>query len=116
MQLIAIKPKTASWLGPAGMLFISLLAVPLLALKPPLAGTQRAVLFAPGTGAADAMRRLALLDARLVRRGGAEGIYVARFKAAVPWPRLLRHGVWLSFDPLAMGGCFVSTNNRPIGL
>lgn len=80
-----------------------------LSVRLPMAGTQAALVFAPGTSTIEMLQALARLDARMVRPGGMAGIVVAQFEADASWSALRRAGVWLPLDPVLAGGCAPSS-------
>ncbi len=98
-------------LAPAGMLSIALVLFLLgLNLKLPASGEAVALLFRPGTAAAERLAGISRLDGRLVREGGVEVVDVAVFSRDIGLLDLWKIGVLVSIDPLAARGCgLVST-------
>jgi len=101
------RPSAQAWQAPL-LLLVSLLAIPVLAVSPPPAGGQRALIFAAELPPTERLRRIGALDGRIVREGATARVVIAEFDRAVAWRELLSIGAILSVDPLALGGCFAA--------
>lgn len=87
------------------MLAASVILLLGLAVRPPQAGAQAALIFSPGISRDQAMGSLARIDARIVRSGGLDNVVIAYFERPVSWSELRQLGVMLSLDPIVAGGC-----------
>lgn len=81
-----------------------------LGLKTPGPREPVALVFGPGMSSAATLDRIAALDGRIVRLGGADNIVIARFDKAVTLRQLWRQGIWFGLDPVYLSGCFPSSS------
>lgn len=70
--------------------------------------TRVAAIFAPWTGADQAIRQVAMAGGRVVRPGLIDAIVVAQGDDADFADRLYAAGAWAVVDPAAWGGCLAS--------
>jgi hypothetical protein len=117
-------PQAAPWahggraLLPAGALLLaSLLALPALALRAPVAERDVALLFVPGTSVEEALQAVAAADGLAVRGGGFDNLLVARFPRDLDWTALWELGALAALDPAVAGACaaFLDTASTPDG-
>ena len=99
-----------SWRGllpAAGVLLVGVIFLAGLTAAPTAWRGQLALVFSPGTTAAEVMAAVAGLEARLVRHGGLRYLVVVSFDREISFAELRPHGAWLALDPVVLGACSV---------
>lgn len=118
--MVASSAQNKGALWPAGLLLaVSLAALVALRLAPPEAAGIVAAYFPPTLDAADAVRRIAAADGRLVTAGGLSGMWLVQSERTGFPERLYRAGAWFVFDAEGASGCLgngrriANTGERP---
>jgi hypothetical protein len=109
MTVASVKSSCRIWLPGIGTALLGAFVLLVLSYRVPAADDQVALVFAPGTTANQTVEAVGTLGGQLVRPGSLANIVIAHFEAPVAATTLARAGVWLSLDPLALGGCLVGT-------
>ncbi len=105
--------RPASLLPALLLLALSLLTLPLLSLRSPAAGQEVALLFPPGTTAAESLRAVAAAEGLAVRSGGFDNLMVARFPRDLGWSSVWELGALAALDPAVAGACAALLQNPP---